>query len=282
MTSHTFPLPSAVRQHGRRLLVAVVCTSVLWSMPAAALDDLAARVAAQEKATQEYKLLLLDAAGTNNPAKLDESHAQALVRRIADRKQLLDEVQYQPEDFVRLQGVCGNVSSTVKSLMMSGVATPTPEGVPLDEHLKKAADQVNQNMVRHESEMAQLLPFMLRCITPQVTLAAKHFQTLRIVEITQIRLGGLQQARDGYTTMFAGSLKVIDDGDDTPELRSALISAMVDSAPALAKLLKVTQRAPMARSIRATAARLDKEQRTALEQVAAVFDDTRCEDLCTY
>ncbi len=140
---------------------------------------------------------------------------------------------------------------------------------------------VHQNMVRHESDMAQLLPFMLRCMTAQVTLAAKHFQTLRIVEITPIRLGGLKQARAGYTTMFAGSLKVIDDGDDTPELRSALISAMVDSAPALAKL-KVTQRAPMARSIRATAARLDKEQRTGLEQVAVAFDDTRCEDLCAY
>lgn len=47
MTSHSSP------NHGRRLFVAIACAAVLWSLPAAAQDDLAAPAAAQEKATLE-------------------------------------------------------------------------------------------------------------------------------------------------------------------------------------------------------------------------------------
>ncbi|WP_312318077.1 hypothetical protein [Stenotrophomonas sp.] len=267
---------------GRCLLAGLLSAAALWSLTASAQDDLAARASAQEKATLEYKLILLEAAGSSTHEQLDSPQARALVGRIADEKQLLREVQYGLEDFHQLQAICTNASSTASSLMMLGVAPRVPEGVSQNEHWQSVARQVAQNMGHHESEMAQLLPFMLRCMTPMVGLAGQKIMALTPEEMTPIRHAGLKQARDGLTTTYAGSLQIIDESAELPALRGALISALVDSSPDFAMLLRVDQRAPIAARIRLSAGRLDQEQREALEKVAAAFDSTQCEALCTF
>ncbi|WP_282296618.1 hypothetical protein [Stenotrophomonas sp. PS02289] len=277
-TRHSI-VPSVV---GRCLLAGLLSASALWSLTASAQDDLAARASAQEKATLEYKLILLEAARSGTHEQLDSPQARSLVSRIADEKQLLQEVQYGLEDFHQLQSICTNASSTASSLMMLGVVPRVPEGVSQNEHWQSVARQVAQNMGHHESEMAQLLPFMLRCMTPMVELAGQKIMALTPEEMTPIRHAGLKQARDGLTTTYAGSLQIIDESAELPALRGALISALVDSAPDFAMLLRVDQRAPIAARVRLSAGRLDQEQRKELEKVAAAFDSTQCEALCTY
>ena len=101
-------------------------------------------------------------------------------------------------------------------------------------------------------------------------------------QVTPVRRDGLAKVRSGYAEMLAGLMQIINEPRYGLEFRGAIAQAMAETAPALASLLTLPQRAQLLLMMGHDPARakLPEELAANLARIKAALGNEACTGLC--
>ncbi len=234
------------------------------------------------QASQEFEALFSQTAKEGRAPRLVDRNVADLIRVLSDSKRYLDETTYEVKDLLLLSDVCGKANAAVMSYGLFDHGNAIDRNADATRISLQVAQLMERNVVRFQDELQHLQPFLIRCLAKQIPLLGDFIVSLPPAELTDVRRGGVQGARQGAFGAFYGFLQVANHRALKDSYKEAVLRVMADTAPQYASFLPLTTRRQVADVAASVSTVVPGRLRGYVEQILRAMKDTRCEGLCRF
>ncbi|TXH70925.1 MAG: hypothetical protein E6Q88_08130 [Lysobacteraceae bacterium] len=257
-----------------------VCACLLLCVDAPhAAPDLEASDAYRDNA-QRLSMLVADAEAANDPQRLRTPEAKTLIAALSDHERILAGEPDPDSALETALGICDLSNWAVMSLVLFDLKEGVEPSGDQRRMIEDVARVMSRNLLFFQDELKQLQPFLFRCQARMIPSMQRFIAALPREELTEVRRGGIVKMRRGIAMAYQSATVGVFDGGIREDYRLAILSTLAETAETFATVMPPGERKAIARSARATAARVDKRYEKDLQKIASAFDREVCETLC--
>jgi hypothetical protein len=208
----------------------------------------------------------------------------------ADTMQLYKEIEQGIEGFGTaafpvsgidtFERVCAPLNeASVKHLFVGAAAIKALKDEPAIQQ-KKLGELFAANSVKYQDYVTILTAANVKCMALHLPFLAEFVRNLKPEEMTEVRLGGLRQMRQGGTnTIFGFIAYLVNPGYSTANMQRAATAA-TRYAPAYVATMPLAQRATVLSQLKSLKANVKPQFLADYSKIELAFSSTDCRDLC--
>ncbi|MFZ6743725.1 hypothetical protein ACO0LC_10900 [Undibacterium sp. JH2W] len=203
-----------------------------------------------------------------------------LIAILSDSQRFLNSTSYRLADLATLHNMCMKTNAVTMSYALFDMKSYVKKGDDQALVVQQVGKLMYKNVVSFQNELEPLQPFLVRCLAKEIPLLTEFIATLQPEEFTDIRRGGLQQARNGVLSIYYGNLQILSNPDLKKPFKEKIVEALADAAAPLASIIQPAARQQiwdLATTIQKTrSGTMDSNLRKIIEVMSA----TECVGLC--
>lgn len=232
-------------------------------------------------AVQQFEALSAKTADEHRMPRLSDPGAREILGTLADHTRFLDAYNFGSADLSQLMNMCNQANKVVVSYMLFDLASHVDKTMTDPQKVAPIVMQLgSRNMIEYQSEMTPVMAFNQRCMARQIPLTVDFVRTLRPEDLTEIRLQGLQQLRNGLLNTYLGMAHGISETPISLENRRIMFSTLAEVTPVLAQALDLARRKAALNYWVSQAANMPPGVETEYKQIVDALGATTCDDFC--
>lgn len=217
--------------------------------------------------------------GSGSAPRAADSRALALLRALTDAR-LLSDTRYAASQINDQLSECSRVNALNAAYAMFDLKKSIAPALAPEPMAQRLAVVIDSNVVRFQSEISNLMPFLLRCMAESVVLIEAFAAALPPQDFTDVRRQGLAKMRGGIASVYVGALSVAIDARFEAAFRDALLTVLAETAWRFAAVLPLAQRQQIVQSIDGATPSAPQEHARRFERMREAMSDQRCDGLC--
>lgn len=231
-------------------------------------------------AAREFDSLIVEASKSNGMPRITDKKVAKLLSVLSDSQGFLNSIAYETKKPNALLDICGSANAISMKYALFGlkdVIGPKTDQSKIAVLLRQVMEK---NIVAFQDELELLQPFLIRCMAKQGPLLNAFLLTLKPEEITEVRVNGVRQARNGAFGMYIGLLQSLNFKGIKASYREKLLRALAETAERYSAILQPTARRQL--SDFAKLVQLSSPQRFQddLKTIIEAMSTTTCDGLC--
>lgn len=231
-------------------------------------------------AAQEFEKITAEKTAQGRMPRLEDKGVAALISTLSDNKRFLNQASYQQGDLLALMDMCKKTNAITMSYALFDMKSHVKQGDDQTVIVQQVAKLMGMNILSYQNELEQLHPFLIRCFARSVPLLSEFTATLKPEEFTEVRRGGIQQARNGILSIYYGHLQAI----SYPELRKSFkeksSQALAEAAIPFASMIQPAARKQIVDMATNTQKSTSGEIASNLRKIIDAMSATECTGLC--
>lgn len=244
------------------------------------LTTAADNLAAYSQAGKTLAVLVAKAEKADDAKLLQTEEVDQLVTVLSDEQRFLQKGSYSKDQLGNLLQLCGMSNKAVMSLALFRLKGSIEPKADRKVIAQQAAALMENNAITFGRHLAQLQPFMIRCMARQVSPMSEFMAALDPQEMTPIRRQGLEQARNGFVQLMTGVLKNSNDLKYDKTYRIAIVKALTEAAPDLISTLPLEMRSRVRTLATANRDSMSADIKPYLDRIYQALDNKECIGLC--
>lgn len=211
---------------------------------------------------------------------LKRSDFRDLVQILADEERVLKSGSYSQAEFEPLSNICTSVNRASVSMLLIGLKAQNIQSLPQAEAQNRIQSLMMSNVKAFQDELAQLQPFLLRCMAKLIGPTTELLASLDADELNIHRRNGLAQMRQGLLGVYGMAIETACDESLGDAFKHAMLSALNDTSREFVTAIPLADRNRLRESLAkaiATGREIHRPQLIALEKI---FQNDQCVGLC--
>ena len=230
--------------------------------------------------SKELEQLVAEATPDRSTVRLSNKKVAELISTLLASQHVLESTTYQIENLGTLMDICGSANAVVMSYMLFDLknsVNPKTDPTPVAHQVQKVMEN---NLLAFQEELGQLQPFLLRCMAKQIPLMTAFMKSLKPEELTNIRLAGLQQHRDGVFSVYFGFLQNINNPSLEESYRAKILQTLAETATEYSSVLKPTARQQIIALANSVGLKTSNVFHRYLDAIIKAMTESACNGIC--
>lgn len=225
-------------------------------------------------AYEKFKQLELETGPEKSAPQLSDSKTFRIINTLSD-KRIFSKLHNTLDELPVITQICSSASRVTNSYIFYGTdqaSKITTENIKI----------IDKNTLKYQSEIAKSLSFSVNCIGFQVPIVSKFINSLPVNEISNSRIDGIHQIRDGSLNLLIGSLKIASDKTISISNRLQILEAISNNASFFAEALSARQKKSLVKMVDAMKKQPPKILHNYLDKINSEMNSTPCSSLCRF
>jgi hypothetical protein len=240
---------------------------------------------AQRDAAERLIMLLAETdrgegARSTRLARLRTPEFAALIETVSDEQRLLGEARVPIDELPLAMGTCETSQRVMAAMLFfdDDAASNSKTEYTFDD--PTAAALADRNTVLFQDELAQLQPFLFRCLARVIPTLTDFVERQGLESLTTQQRDGLKQVRGGVVMVYTGATPVLGTETLRDHYKRSVLSSIAETADVYASVSRPSDREKILADVRALRARAPAAHAADLDRIIAAFGSAECVGLC--
>ncbi|MBS1197770.1 MAG: hypothetical protein H6R18_1555 [Proteobacteria bacterium] len=231
-------------------------------------------------AARELDSLVIEATNNNAMPRVTDIKVAQLVSVLSDSDRFLNSTAYETKDLGDLVEICGKANAISMKYALFDLKKAIDPKTDQKKIVLRVQQVMEKNVLAFQDELELLQPFLIRCMAKQAPLMNDFMLKLKPEEITEIRVQGIRQARNGTYNMYMGFLQSLNFKGIKASYRLKLLRALSETAERYSAILQPEARQKIGDFAKLVQLSAPEPFRSDLKTIIEAMSATACDGLC--